>query len=140
MPRFVSEKSGPAAQLQSVSLPAHKASAAETCAHVFVTASRLHLAALQMLVVEKLRTLSPLPPVYILIIARVSAQAIPTGCEAEELLFVWLVEHVAEYYYVLVRDHGRSLIAVLSQSETMHEAVLRKVVNDPKGCRKGMEE
>ena len=102
---------------------------------------------LQALVVDKLRTLYPLPPVHILILVRCLTRASSSsstssteGGEARAALFDWLADHVAEYYFLLMREHGRQLCEGLRDDDELLQAVLERVLRDPKGCWRGVED
>ncbi|KAK4547744.1 hypothetical protein LTR36_000702 [Oleoguttula mirabilis] len=113
---------------------------AERCAYIFRTASQLQLASLQSLAVEKLKALYPLSPLRILLVTRIAQNSYPWGCEAEGELFGWLADHIAEYFYALMAEHGAALMGVLRNSDGLGQTVADRVAENPKACSRGLGE
>ncbi|TKA61745.1 hypothetical protein B0A55_10595 [Friedmanniomyces simplex] len=134
------EKRGAIPRLNGLFLSEERDAAAERCARVFRTASHLQLAGLQSLCVNKLRVLYPLSPLHILIVARIFVRSVNWGCEAKTEFMDWLVDHMAEYYWLLTKEHGGLLVDVLEDSDEIKRRVLESISADLKIGRRGLDE
>ena len=76
----------------------------------------------------------------ILIVTRCAQDSEECNNEAEEELFPWLVDHIAEYYYLLMSLHGAELVRVLSESASLDQLVADRVAQNPKACRRGLDD
>ena len=76
----------------------------------------------------------------ILIVTRCVQDSEQCDNDAEEELFAWLVDHIAEYYYLLMSLHGSQLARILSGSASLDQRVADKVAQNPKACRMGMDD
>lgn len=102
----------------------------------------------------------PLSPLVILIVTRIVRASDPCdcdkldkaamahraqtgepcqGCEARAEMFSWLVAHIAEYFYRLMKEHGGQLAEILRSSQDLNRQVLERALESPGACDKGME-
>jgi len=112
---------------------------AEHCAQVFRVASFLQLTDLQRLALNKLRALYPLSLLRMLIVTKICQQAEAHDEDVVTEVGEWLVDHISEYYFCLVKEEGAILVQVLSESPSLERAVMERVAQSPASCRKGLE-
>ena len=82
----------------------------------------------------------PLSPLTILIVTRCVQDSEECNNEAEDELFTWLVDHIGDYYYLLISLHGAELARILSGSANLDQQVADRVAQNPKACRRGLDD
>ncbi|KAK4570405.1 hypothetical protein LTR86_002485 [Recurvomyces mirabilis] len=117
--------------LEGVEDLGQKHEAAVKCAEVFQSASHLQLGGLQMLCLDKLKSLYPLETVTILFVSSTCMKATPWECEAEIEYHEWIVAHFAEYYGILKREWPDQLAQVFERSQALAKEVKEKLAADP---------
>lgn len=75
-----------------------------------------------------------------MIVTRIAQESNKWGCDAEIELSAWLADHIAEYYYKLMAEHGAQLARVLRNSDDLDQTVAEKVAQNPKACTKGWDD
>jgi len=138
-PRLV-EKPGQLPKISGVLLQEEKDTQAERFAKIFLTASQLQMAELRALMVKKLQALYPLSPLYLLIVVKICMRSDTWGCDAEGEMYAWLVDHIAEFYFLLVAQNGKQLVEILGESKVMEAEVMAKIAENPRACRKGVDD
>ena len=108
-------------------------------AKIYLSASKIQFGALQSLCVNKLRLLYPLStkkvPTVIMIITRTDSW----GCEAEEDVRDWLVDHVAHHFWDLVQTEPSALSRLMMENDVLRKEVIAKMAEDPLIGLTGME-
>ncbi|KAK5676126.1 hypothetical protein LTS10_011416 [Elasticomyces elasticus] len=134
------EKRNSLPRIDGLILPEEKDAAAEKCARVFRTASYLELGSLQALCLNKLRVLYPLSPLRILIVAKYLLRSVAWGCEAETEYVDWMIDHISEYYLLLVKQHGPQLVDILENSPLIKGRVMANLSANPEMGRRGLDD
>ncbi|KAK3679270.1 hypothetical protein LTR78_000831 [Recurvomyces mirabilis] len=117
-----------------------KHEAAVKCAEVFQSASHLQLGGLQMLCLDKLKTLYPPGTVTILFVSLTCMKATSWECEAESEYHEWIVAHFAEYYGILKRECPDQLVQVFERSRALAKEVKEKSAANPGMGRCGLSD
>lgn len=138
-PKLVDESSS-MPKLQNVMFEEQKDHVAESIAKVYNTASKLQLAGLQSLAAMKLGTLYPLTPLVLLIVAKIIVSSSEWGCDAELELGGWLADHITEYFWTLMDEHGKWLGEVLRSSEELKQNVFAKILSNAEVKMRGFDE
>ncbi|KAK3621413.1 hypothetical protein LTR56_022807 [Elasticomyces elasticus] len=134
------EKRNSLPRIDGLILPEEKDAAAEKCARVFRTASYLELGSLQALCLNKLRVLYPLSPLRILIVAKYLLRSVAWGCEAETEYVDWMIDHISEYYLLLVKQYGPQLVDILDNSPLIKGRVMANLSANPEMGRRGLDD
>ena len=124
-PRLIDK--GTHQRLENVVLQEEKDEAAECITKVYLAASKVQFGALQLLCVDKLKVLYPLSSRSLLIVVTVITRAESWGCDAEDEIIGWLVDHVAERFWDMVAHEGLTLTRVMSYNEELRQSVLAKL-------------
>ena len=134
-PRIIDSDSGQ--KLEKVFMEEQKDDAAMKIIQVYVTASKIHFEALQLLCVNKLRVLYPLSSSTLLIVATMSEMAEKWDCDAETEMKGWLVDHVAERFMTLIGRESIALHRLLSEHEDLRESVFERLPMHKDGRMRG---
>jgi len=130
-------KPGTLPQLEGLTRPEDNNDAAEKLAWVYNIATKLSLGDLQMLAMEKLRTLYPLSPLQLLVVTKIIVNG--SDWDPQGSLMPWIVDHFAEYYFQLMEDHGKQLSRVLQSNDALRMGVHEKLASDPSMGLRGLD-
>ena len=127
-PRLVGSKSSP--RLERVLLPEERDIAATNIAKIYLTGSKVQLAALQSLCVEKLKVLSPLNPKTLLIALMIVTKAAQYGCAEEKEVQEWLVDNVQQQFWTLVEREGATLARLMRTIPELWQHLSQKLAQN----------
>ena len=115
--------------LAGVALQDEKHKPAVHAAYGYMVAAKLSLNDLQTLCFDKLSAIYPLSPLTLVYVLRLYAASPKWDAEVEGPMRDWLIAHVAEFYWVLVDQHGGALSRMLRQDEELSRGVHAMLAN-----------
>ena len=136
-PRLID--SGTHQRLEKVVLPEEKDQAAQRIAVTYNTAAKIQFGEVQLLCVEKLKVLYPLSPRTLLIVAMIVTRTETWGCDAEDEIQDWLVDHVTEHWWSLAEFEVRNLKKVMGGNEVLSQRVFQKLADNPRAGWEGTD-
>lgn len=115
---------------------------AEFFAKAFITAHKIHHAPLQSIIFNKIRALSPLDPLSILIVAERLRQigSIDEQNEVEEDIRAWMRDQMVSFYWVIARDHTSALQGLLERDHELRMSIYEALAKYPLAGKRGLDD
>ena len=114
-------------RLQGVLLQEDKDTAAINIAKVYLAASKIQFSTVQDLCIQKLMALYPVSTGKLLIVVMIMLKADQYGCDAEQEAFDWLVAHITECYFILMKNEGGALARLMWENKELSQEVRLKL-------------